>query len=179
MMNNKEYDEMIALKKIKQGTSTAEDAGFEEPDFEVEQSGGDKVKNFWYHHKWKVFAAIGVLFVLSVMIWQFTEREHFDTEVFIAATTLEDGNEAYYKAELADLDENGIGLWFATIKTDGSNDQFTATNKQKFIISLQTKRTEYYVLDDDVYAFYEEQLKDSFVKVRVLSNEFTLYKVNY
>jgi hypothetical protein len=175
-MKNKDFDELVALKKIKQGTVAVEEAGFDEPDFEVSQSGADKAGNFWYHHKWKVVAAICILFVLGVMIWQMSGRKTYDINVIIAAASFEEENREFYDAELSDLGDS-VGLEFVFIKDSGINDQITQANKTRFIGSLSIGRAQYYVLDGYVYGFYEEQLSGSFVKVRELSNGFTLYEV--
>ena len=175
-MDRREFDELVALKKLKQGgegvTGTSND--FEKIDYSVEQTSPDKVKNFWYHHKWKVLSAVCACIVLSVLIWQMASREHYDMNVIIAAATFEEGKREFYEAELSDL-SGSAGLEFVQIVD--VNDQITLAYKQRFIGSLATGRARYYVLDDYVYEFYEDNLKDSFSEVRKLSNGFTLYEV--
>ena len=175
-MKNKDFDELVALKKIKQGTVTAEEVEFDEPDFEVSQTGGDKAGNFWYHHKWKVVAAICILFVLGVMIWQMSGRKTYDINVIVAAASFEENNREFYEGELSDLGDS-VGFEFVFIKDNGINDPVTLAHKTRFVGSLSTGRAQFYVLDDYVYEFYEEQLSGSFVKIRELSNGFILYEV--
>lgn len=77
---------------------------------ELQSEFGKKLDNFWYYNKWKVIAAIFVIFVLTVCIIQIATREKSDVSVLYGGA-VSSSNEITLdmKSALSDIEPSSVG----------------------------------------------------------------------
>ena len=161
--------------------------------------GGDfytKLDNFWYHHKWKVIAAVFAVFVLSVCVFQSCTREKYDVQVLYAGpyayTAQEKANvsDELEKVLTKDFDGNGekvVGFvaynvmskeQIADLKEQLKNDPdkeglvidtsyYTSENEQ-YTASLMTGEYAILLIDESLY----QKLASDPGRLRKLSDVF-------
>ncbi len=101
--------ELVKAKLARQNPETAEPESAAAP---TAKTLGQKVKNFWFYHKIKVFTAVFLVAVLAVGIQQCARRESFDSEVVLYS---------YYSYTSSQLDalEAQLELYGQDLNGDG------------------------------------------------------------
>lgn len=100
--------DLLALK----AEDTAKPSADEKDEPIVPRTFGEKVSNFWYHHKWAVVACICAVAVIAVCVLQMFSRPAYDCQVMLYVSSFVDKNTSdTLKAQLEKYcpDTNGDG----------------------------------------------------------------------
>ncbi|MCL2013376.1 MAG: hypothetical protein FWG69_00130 [Oscillospiraceae bacterium] len=172
-------DDLIALKKLKQGQG---ENVFENPDDVYKivppKTFKEKWKHYCYYYALATLGAVTAVVLLTFFISETFFRDKYDLTVVVAAETYLDAKELRYRDVLtrkieenaADYDGDGKTNILLDIIPFGVEIQKSAAGRANssdimFTASLTSSSDILYILDDSKYKFIKERKPDFFVDV--------------
>ncbi len=169
----------VLMKKIKKGQVDAEVLETEEEDL-TPKTFGQKLSNFWYHHKWGVLGGALAAFIVVFMIADLVTKEKSDITICIATvqngSVLQEDLEALFAPYTSDIDENGeqhAQVSALDMKTDVSASDYSTLETQ-LTVTLTSQVPAIYLIDEYTYqrlTYYEPEGRDPYYVDRFLDLE--------
>ncbi len=150
----KAQKDLLELKKIQQGQLDAEVLKKDEK--KIPMTLGEKVSNFFFHHKWKVVTAVCAAFILGVIIHSEVTKVRYDTILTLYSFE-------YYTEENVE----NIGKWMAKYYPDTNENGKTEisvqncsylldVSNQGYIKDMQKKIQSLFLNDDALMYILDE-----------------------
>jgi hypothetical protein len=133
-----------------------------------------KLDNFWYYYKFHTFAAIFILIVLTVLVYNFVARVEPDVTIMIVTQNT---------VATAD-DETAMGTYLGTLTKDVNNDgkkvvecdfksisdpQVAQAAQVQLAASFSSNENIIYIFDDSTMSsFFKDQMDGSFLKINTI-----------
>ena len=126
---------------------------------------GDRVKHFWYYHKWHVFATLIALILIVTTVVQIVNRVEYDIEIayyggMYFTEELAQKLEEYLSQYIEDVDGNGeknVNIMVVTAEapgmTGGQLTEYQAAIGQKFSAEMAARMYDAYIFDEAYYEY--------------------------